>query len=103
MNLVANDIYFVIACLYQKGVELWLYSYIIGWTWKYSCIMGSPLGKIHVLLISIFMHALLELLSGQFFVAVLKNGVCGLIVYGDILKMLRTVRKHVHHSVHVPL
>ena len=30
----ANEIHFEIAFLSQKGVQLSLYSYIIGWTWK---------------------------------------------------------------------
>ena len=44
MNWVANEIHFVIACLCQKGVELSLYS----------CIIGLTLKNIHALLANLW-------------------------------------------------
>ena len=49
MNLAANEIHFMIACLCQKGVELSLYSCILGLTLKifmhYWLTFGQYLSK----------------------------------------------------------
>ena len=57
--------FFVMACLCQKGVVLWLYSCLLDELWKYSWYYGLLLGGIYVLLHNKFMINFIRTLSTQ--------------------------------------
>ena len=48
MNLVANEIHFLIAWVFQKGMKCSYIHVLLDELWKYSCPTGKPFSSIYV-------------------------------------------------------